>query len=111
MRDKRKKRLSGPAEQIAQILPAVGRQMNLDKKVQEWSVLSLWEKIIDAPFRGKTQALKIKSTGNRNSLLVKAANAAVAAELTFYLETYQNRINAFTPQTGLVIHRIEIYTG
>jgi hypothetical protein len=93
------------------VLPVVGKHLNLDKKVQEWSLLSLWAQIVDEPFRLKTRAFKIQRNARENILLIHASHPAVAAELSFYLEKYQNRLNGYAAETGLTVHRIELRVG
>ncbi len=105
---KRKKRSSTGIQSVSVVLPAVGKKLNLDKKVQEWSLLSLWEQIIDEPFKKTTRAVRVKPYHLQNILMIQVESATVAAELAFYLEKYQNKINAYFLQTGLEIHRIEL---
>lgn len=108
MSDKSRKRMSGEALPVSQILSAVGKNIHLDRKVQEWTVLALWDRVIDPPFQGKTRATRLKRSRQQNELVVQASHAVVAADLTFFLEEYRIRLNAFAPQTGLEIHRIRI---
>lgn len=107
----KKRRRKGDAESLSAILPAVGKALNLDKKIQEWAVLSLWAQVVDEPFREKTRALKIRFSERRNHLLVWASNSAVAAELAFHLENYRQKLNAYGSQTGISIHRIDLHLG
>ncbi len=105
------KRVTRPVENLSAIIPAVGKSFNLDRKVQEWTVCSLWEQVIDPPFKGKTQATKIKATQTENQLLVMVQSAGVAAELQFFLEEYRDRLNRFAPQTEITIHKIQTRVG
>lgn len=107
----RKKRASRPIESVSQVLPTVGRQLHLDQKVQEWSVLALWEQIVDSAFQNTTRALKIQSMGGQKQLVVLVTNHALASELTFCLEEYRDRLNGFFPQTGLKIDKIKLRMG
>lgn len=99
--------LSQPAT-IGAVLPAVGKQLHLDDKVREWSVLSLWSRIVDERFAGKTAARGIKRIGGRNILQVAVRGSAVATELGFSLEDYLECYRRYQPQTGLVLHAIEL---
>ncbi len=107
----RRKKQQAVAQSVASILPTVGRQLKLDQKVQEWAVLSLWEQIVDNPFKTRSRAVRIRSQRGQNCMTVLAANSAVASELTFYLEEYQNRLNRFAADTRLPVHRIEVKLG
>lgn len=109
MKQSRKsRRRVGSLQTVSQVLPVVGEQLNLTQKVQEWSVLTLWEQIIDPIFHGKTQAVRLKKMGQNHTLLVKAANSVIATELGFYLEHYRERLNAYAQETGLHIHQITL---
>lgn len=105
------RRVAGHANPIGDVLPQVSQMLNLDKKVQEWSVMALWEKIIDASFQGATTPLKLKTVNNKTILSVEARHASVAAELMFYTHQYVERLNAFSAQTGITIHQLEIRSG
>lgn len=108
---RRKKRQSQPVQAVSYILPVVGKNLNLDQHVQKWSVLALWEQVVDPIFQGKTRAVKIKTLGNQNTLVVQADNAVIASELTFYQETYLQRLNQFAAQTALKLSRVEVRVG
>lgn len=105
---KNKKRISTPVLPVSRVLASVGKSLNLDQKVQEWSVLSLWPQVVDEPFRTTSRAVRIQRQGQQNQLLVQVDNASVAAELAFHLEDYLGKIADFAPQTGIVVHRIEL---
>lgn len=105
---RQKQRRAEEAQSVSAILPLVGRNLGLDRKVQEWSVLSLWDQVIDPAFEGKTKALKIRVNGKQNRLVVGARHSAVATELTFFTETYRTRLNTYANQTGVEIHAIDI---
>lgn len=109
MRQSRKtRRRTGSLQTVSQVLPVVGEQLNLTQKIQEWSVLTLWEQVIDSVFQGKTQAVRLKKVGQNHTLLVNAANSVIATELSFFLEQYRERLNAYAPETGLFIHQITL---
>jgi hypothetical protein len=102
---------NAPAQNIADILPMVGRMLNLDSKVKGFSILALWDRIIDPRFVGQCRAVKIRRAGNQIRLLVQASSAAVASELSFSLHQYCDKLNQFTPQTGMTIHQIDLTVG
>lgn len=103
-----KKRFNTGVRPLADILPVVGERLNLPRKVQEFSVLSLWPQVVEPVFQGRTQAMRIRRVDTKNHLLVRVDHSVVAAELTFHLQTVQNRLNAYAKETGIVIHHIEI---
>ncbi len=105
---RRRKKVSGMTQPVSDILAVVGQTLNLDKKAQEWSVLSLWEQVVDPQFKGKTKALRLKSFAQKKIMVIQAQNHSVAAELTFFAEDYRQRMNAFTPQTGITVSQIEV---
>ena len=107
-RHRKPTRKSSDALPVADILASVGKTLNLDQKVQEWAVLSLWERVIDPCFQTQTRAARVRRVRNQNELVIQVASATVAAELTFSLETYRERLNVFAPQTGLTIHRLKV---
>ena len=110
-RPKRLKRANSTPVTFSSVLPAVCEALRLDDKVREWTVLSLWETILDGPFRGKVPALQIKIKGGQKHLVVKAVDSTVASELTFHLESYRQKLNAYKHETGCEIDRIDLRIG
>jgi hypothetical protein len=103
----KKRRSAGKIEALSAILPSVGERLKLDQKVKEWSTLALWETVIDEPFKGCTKAVAIQKRKQLTTLVVTAQHATVAAQLYFYLPQYQERLNTYASQTGIVIDRIQ----
>lgn len=99
---------SKQASSVADIIPTVGQRMGLNEKVSEWSVLQLWDQVVAPMFKETTQAIKLSKQGPQTKLHVRASNPTVAAQLMFSLEEYRQAINAFSPQTGIRVDRIEM---
>ncbi len=102
---------SQPLNSIGDILPAVGRELGLDNKVRELAVLALWEQVVPEAYRQTSRAVRLRREGCQWILDVRVANGPTATELAFERENIRERINAFTPQTGFAIARIEIGVG
>ena len=105
---KKPKRQGTPMTGIENILPIVGQQLNLEAKVQEWAVLALWAQLLPEPYCSHTKAVKIKRTGPKLTLLVKATNAAVASQLTFQLESWRQKLNDYARETGIHLDAIQL---
>jgi hypothetical protein len=93
---------------FSDVLPAVGKQLNLESTVQKWAVLQLWSQVVEAPFLDQTEAYRIKTTSLETVLFVKARTAYIAQELQFQLKTILVKLNVYAPQTGMTIDRIEV---
>ncbi len=106
----KKPKRAGLMSSVSQVLPQVGKDLRLDERAQEWAVLSLWSRIVDGPFQTTTRASRLRPKGGQNTLTVQVNSATVAAELSFYLEQYRQKLNEYQPQTGLNVQRIEIRT-
>lgn len=105
---KKPSRRGTPMTGIDTILPIVGQQLNLDTKVQEWAVMALWAQHVPEPYRSHTKAVKIKRTGHKTTMLVKATNAAVASQLTFQLDTWRQTLNQYERETGIHLDAIQL---
>lgn len=106
---KRKKRNTGKVQSLDKILPAVGRSLNLENKIREWSLLGLWEEIVAEQFKSRTKAFCIKSTSRGNRLQVYTAYPTVASELSFYCDFYKEQLNQYSSQTGIEIAYIDLH--
>jgi hypothetical protein len=106
---KNKKR-AGQLTSVSHVLPQVGKELRLNERAQEWAVLSLWTRIIDEPFQATTRASRLRPKGGLYTLTVLVNSATVAAELSFFLEQYRQKLNEYRAETGLSVHRIEIRT-
>lgn len=100
---------------VQKIFPEIVRQLGLERRAQEFSVLSLWEQVLaeNLPplFHQKTEAVKLKLVGDKRQLIVRVENASLASELMFHREKLQRLMNAFSPQTGITIEDIILRVG
>jgi hypothetical protein len=97
------------------VLPTLYRDLEMDKKVNEFAFLALWPQVVCAAvgmdIATQTQAIRLKKQGNRTILLAKVSCSALASELSFYTSTLQQALNAYAPQTGITIQRIQLSVG
>jgi hypothetical protein len=100
---------------LADILPAVCRDLALDRKVNELALLALWPKQVEmlsgAVVAAQTKAVRLKKQGNRTILVVKVASAALASELGFQVPGLKEALNRFQPQTGILLDQIQFSVG
>jgi hypothetical protein len=105
----------GSLNSLADVLPVLCEQLDLENKVNELAFLRLWPsrvtELMGLEAASQTQAVKLRKQGNRLTLLVKVAHAALAAELGFHVLALQTALNQFEPQTGISIHRIQFVVG
>lgn len=101
----------GTLKALADVLPAVSDQLHLDRKVQEMALLALWPQLVGASYAAHTRAMALKKRGDKQTLLVKVANAALASDLSFQLPVLQEALNRYEPQTGLKVDAIHLMVG
>ena len=99
-----------PTEKLAQVLPVLVKQLNLEEKAKTLSVLSLWDHVVPQTFFGRTAAVKLKIQGGKRQLVVRVDNPALAGELSFHLNAILAQLNAYAPQTGFSIDQIVLQT-
>ncbi len=108
------KKTSDP-QHLQSIFPELVKRLGLERRTQEFSVLSLWavvlSEILSADLLEKTEAVKLKQVGQKRQLLVRVEDAALASELMFHRTALLSKINAYTPQTGLRIDEIVLRVG
>lgn len=105
---KRKKTMSQPTVGLSDVLPQVSALLNLEQKVQEFGVLSLWQRVVDPRFVAMTQAVGLKKIGSDRVMQVHCSHPTVASELSFNLPLYVAEINRYAHETGLKIDRINL---
>ncbi len=96
---------------LANLLEAVSRELGLERKVQEYALLSLWREVVPVSFRDSTQAVGLKTQGRESVLQVTASDGPTASALSFHLDVLRERLNAFYPQTGVTVTRITLGVG
>lgn len=111
----RKPRPPESLSSLAEILPTLCRDLDIDKKVNELALLALWprqvEAVAGAVAAAQSKAVRLKKQGDRLILVVKVANAALASELGFHVPVIKEALNRFKPQTGLAIDQIQLSVG
>ena len=105
----------GSLSSLAQVLPGVCDNLQLDKKINELAFLALWPRQV-AGLCGQvtadnTKAIKLKKQGYKTILLVRVSNAALASELSFQIAILKEVLNRFQPQTGIAIDHIQLMVG
>lgn len=100
---------------LADVLPALCRDLSLDQKVNELAFLALWDSQVTAiagpMVAGQTRAVRLQQRGARRILLVRVGHAALAAELGFHVAALKEALNRFEPQTGVRIDHIQLTVG
>jgi hypothetical protein len=111
----RKPDRAGSLNSLAEVLPGLCQELDLENKVNELAFLRLWPSqasaIVGQEMASQTQAVKLRKQGNRVTLLVRVAHPALASELGFYAQAFIDALNHFEPQTRIVIHRIQFAAG
>ena len=105
-----KKRM-GSMNRIASLMPGLGEQLRLEDKVHEMAFMSLWPEAVGKQYAPHTRAVSLQQRGNERVLLVKVGNAALASDLSFNLPVILKAMNAFEPQTGVRVDRIQLVVG
>lgn len=105
----------GSLNSLADVLPGLCQELDLENKVNELAFLRLWPSQVTALMglesASQTQAIKLRKQGNRLTLLVRVAHAALASELSFHVQALQAALNGFEPQTSIRIDRIQFVVG
>ncbi len=105
----------GSLSSLTDLLPAFSRDIGLERKVNEMALLALWISqvtIVAGPEAAEqSRATRLKKQGNQVLLQVKVSNAALASELGFHLPAIREGLNRFSPQTGLMVDRIQLSVG
>lgn len=114
-RSSRKNKRVGSLSTLADVLPGLCQDLELDKKVNELALLALWPKQV-AMVAGQvaadhSKAIRLKKQGYKTTLLVRVSNAALASEMTFQIPVIQEALNRFSPQTGIAVDHIQLTVG
>lgn len=96
---------------LADVLPGLCRDLALDEKVKELSLLSIWETLVDDLYKKNTRAVSVRKQGGKNILLIRVKEAALASQLTFDIQRLKTELNRFAPQTGVKIDDIRLQVG
>lgn len=112
---KRKPNRVGSLASLADVLPGLCQNLELDKKVNEMALLALWprqmEILMGPEFLQNTRAIRLKKRGYQRILFVKVSNASLASALSFQLPVLKAALNGFSPQTGLTVDDIQLSVG
>jgi hypothetical protein len=96
---------------LSDILPAVTQAMGWEAKVQELALLSLWPTVcapLNPAYAQKSQAWGVAKRGVKRLLQVSVEDALMASELNFAKEALLEGLNAYAPQTGLLLDGLDI---
>lgn len=111
----RKPERAGSLLSLGEVLPVLYRDLNMEKKVNEFAALALWPSLITgvAGFDAaqQTRAVRLRSQNDRTTLVVQVNGAALAAELGFHAPALIQGINGYSPQTGVTVARIQWVIG
>lgn len=106
---------SAEAFKLADILPAISKELRLDEKAKEFSLLSVFDELLgqqfDGQFCGKARALRIQTKAGKRQLVVLTENGTVANELSFYTAQLLEQLNAFAAQTGIRLDAVQCRIG
>jgi hypothetical protein len=105
----------GSLNSLAQVLPGVCDNLQLDKKINEMAFLALWPRQVEG-ICGKvaaenTRAFKLRKQGDKTVLMVKVTHATLASELGFQVTSIMEALNRFQPQTGIFADQIQLIVG
>ena len=113
--DKAKSKPKRPAMEgyaaVSSLLGEVGRQLRLDDKVQEFSLIRLWPEVAGPDFARQSEAVKVERRNGKARLQVLVFDAGVATNLGFALEGIREALNAYAPQTGVRLDAIDLRLG
>jgi hypothetical protein len=98
-------------QEFNQLLQVVAQRLGLDKKTQEFGVLSVWNTIVPPAYQSKAQARSVFYKGKRAVLRVQVNHPITATELAFEREDLLSKLNRYTPQTGIHLSEIEFRVG
>jgi len=93
------------------LLEQVAKQLGLDKKAQEFGVLSVWKVVVPDAYRTSAKADSVYYKGHKAYLRVRVKHPTVATELGFELEELREKVNAYALQTGIHLEGIELRVG
>lgn len=114
-RKTRKPERAGSLASLSDVLPVLYRDLDMEKKVNEFAFLALWPKLVETlagpMMASQTRAIRLKKQGYRTHLLVKVSNAVLASELGFQLLALKDALNGYHPQTGIQIDQIQMVVG
>lgn len=109
---KRQKEFSQPVFRLVDILPGLSRQLRLDEKAKEISVLSLVDHFLgsefDGRFLGLAKASHMVFKNDKRVLLIDVKSGLVASELGFHTQALLAQINHYAPQTEITVHQIKL---
>jgi hypothetical protein len=106
-----RKHRNRPIASVAQILSQVTENLAIDQKVHELALLALWPQVVEDSLRDRTKAVRIVQEAGRHILWVRVKDAVTAGELSFQTETIREKLNQYSPQTGLSLHGIRLKIG
>ena len=93
------------------IFPTVAKQIGFEKQLAELALLAAWSTIVGHPLNTVTKAVKIQHKGSQRRLLLAVQNPSLATELSFQLPQLLAKLNALSPQTGIVLTGIDVTVG
>ena len=93
------------------LLQMVAKNLGLDKKAQEFGLLSVWKVVVPEIYKSSTKADSVYYKGKKAYLRIKVQHPTVASELGFELEDLRQKLNRYTPQTGIHLEGIELRVG
>ena len=109
---KRQKEFSQPVFRMVDVLPALSRQLRLDEKAKEISVMSLVDHFLSSEFDGRFSGLAKAShmvfKNDKRALIIDVKSGLVASELGFYVPSLLQQINHYAPQTEITVHQIKL---
>ncbi len=102
---------SQPVHALKDVLPGLCRELALDEKVREMTVLSLWSQLVEEPYRSQSKAVRLRQQGAQWILWVQVADAGMASDLSFQIPNLLLQFNQFAPQTGVRVDQIRLRIG
>jgi hypothetical protein len=110
-----KKRKSGSMASVSDVLNRVCESLRFDEKVGEMALLTLWkdqlQRVMGEYAVRSTKAVRIKRSGEQVILQVYVLNASLASELGLLLPDLLQKLNAYSPQTGVLLSHISLTVG
>ncbi|MEB3286466.1 MAG: DciA family protein [Vampirovibrionales bacterium] len=109
---KSQKEYTQNVSKLVDVLPELSRQLRLDDKAKEVSVIALANHFLKTDFDGRfsvaAKASHIVQKRNQKTLVIAVRNGLIASELNFYKEALLTQLNHYSAQTEIQLHGLSV---
>jgi hypothetical protein len=95
-------------EELTRIIQRVAEALKLDSKAGEYAMLQVFDVILPSRYKGQAKANRIFYKGRNAILEVHVASPLMAQELSFERTSLLERMNTYSPQTGIALQDLII---